>query len=69
MIVKYRRYLMTKRYRVVLTTKDKIPVSKNFDTREECDEWILEQDDKYGVRIGWIKDFMEDRREFVDFTK
>lgn len=55
-------------FRVAMNIKnDVIPHSKNFDTREECDMWILEMDEKFGVKKAIIQNKETYEREVINF--
>lgn len=54
-------------FRVGLITKDNKTLSENFDKRDDCDIWILEQDEKHGVKKAIILNQETNEREIINF--
>jgi hypothetical protein len=54
-------------FRVGLVTKEGKIISENFDTRDDCDTWILEQDEKLGIRKAIIYNKEAKDREIINF--
>ncbi len=53
-------------YRVALLRKDGEIVSKNFDTKVQAEEYVLQIAEEYGIKVGWIKDFTTGKRDKIE---
>jgi hypothetical protein len=53
-------------YRAGLITKDGIPKAKNFETKAEAEDWILEIAVKEGIRQARIRNLETKEEENID---
>ena len=53
-------------YRCGVTIKGKSPFAKNFNTKDECENWILELMEKYEVKKSIIVNKENVKERFVE---
>jgi len=54
-------------FRVALIIREGTSKGNNFETREECDIWILEIDEEFGVKKAMIQNKETGEREIINF--
>jgi hypothetical protein len=53
-------------YRVALVTKKEVLPAKDFKTRDEADNYILEIAEQEGVKVGYIDNLETHERERIE---
>ena len=52
-------------YRVGIVTQDGEVIAKNFSTKDECEDWVLEQGELIGIKRAVLLNKRTKQREYI----